>query len=217
MWNRIPPMQYSAWLPATFGASDIRCSGASDTPAIALTFDDGPVPGHTERLLATLKEFDAHGTFFQVGERVLQNPELARQVLNEGHEIGHHSFTHPRLGLMENNIVEDELQKGLNAFAQANIPTPRWFRPPYGSLHMTQRGIPRKFGMRILYWNINARDYIPDATPDEVRARIERGIHPGCVIVMHDFSTKTSSALPLVCQAARDAGLKMVTVSELLG
>jgi len=217
MWKRIPPMQYSAWIPATLGAPDIRCSGTSETRAIALTFDDGPVPGHTEKLLATLREFGAHATFFQVGERVLKNPKLARQVLNEGHEIGHHSFSHPRLGLMDNADVEEEMEKGLDAFTQANIPAPRWFRPPFGSLHMSQRGIPRKYGMRILYWNINARDYIPDATPDEVRARIERGIKPGCIIVMHDFSCKTSTSLPLVCQTARDAGLKMVTVSELLG
>lgn len=216
MWRQLTPVQYSAWVVARFNGYGAFSRGSSLREKIALTFDDGPLPGQTDELLTVLKYFRAKATFFQIGQNVLTSPDLARRVAAEGHEIGHHSFSHPRLGLLDQENFEEELRRGLDAFAAKGLPKPRWFRPPFGSLRLDQLDTLSRYGLEALYWSANPKDYRPEAKPDEIRQKVEGLLKPGAIIVLHDFSHATRQALPLICAAAVDQGLKMVTASELL-
>src|SRR5437763_10715233 len=99
---------------------------------VALTFDDGPDPRWTPRVLDLLREYHAHATFFEVGKNVVAHPDLVHAVLADGNEVGDHTWDHPDLDLMSPAQVDQEIERGADAIRQVGAPAPRYFRPPKG-------------------------------------------------------------------------------------
>jgi peptidoglycan/xylan/chitin deacetylase (PgdA/CDA1 family) len=155
---------------------------ATTQPLVALTFDDGPNPEFTPRLLEVLKEHDAKATFFMVGEAAQRWPEVVRKVANEGHAIGNHSWDHARFPA----IVRRERRAQIESCARALEPHgTRLFRPPFGSENLASHVDVRLLGYRTVNWSIGIPDW-EDREADWIANGILQEIRPGCVILMHD-------------------------------
>jgi peptidoglycan/xylan/chitin deacetylase (PgdA/CDA1 family) len=181
-----------------------------------MTFDDGPHGTNTPRLLEMLKQRGIKATFFCVGQCVAEFPEIARRIVDEGHEIANHSWSHPQLSAMSEASVRDQLEKTHQAIKQATGVAPKMFRPPYGAFTQRQRNWANAvYGYRIILWDVDPLDWkIRNAS--HVESEILKQTVPGSIILSHDIHKSTVDAMPATLDALLAKGYKFVTVSELL-
>jgi peptidoglycan-N-acetylglucosamine deacetylase len=180
---------------------------------IALTFDDGPNPVATPLLLGVLRRYGARATFFVVGERAVPYPYLVKQMAVEGHEVGDHSFHHPKLTTVDGSTVRAEIVRTAEALGPL-AGWPRWFRPPGGDYDLRVVDAARESGLQLAMWTVNSGDWAsppPKALVDRVLARAE----PGAVVLMHDGTLATVRALPAIITELRRRGYELVTLSDL--
>lgn len=204
--------------------------GPANQPAVALTFDDGPGP-QTLELLALLRAEGVRATFFQCGMQVERYPEIARQVLAEGHQLGNHSWSHPSLRpslprglkwLMPGNIHR-ELARTQRTLAAVTGVTPRFFRPPYGHRWVGLDRVVRRLGMRCVQWTVIGHDWEWGA--GKIAPHVLERARPGAIVCLHDGRDvqptadirQTLEALRVIIPALRARGLRFETVSGLLG
>jgi len=188
-----------------------------DGPYIALTFDDGPHPTLTPKLLDLLAARHLKATFFVVGQNAAEHPDILKRAVREGHEIGNHSWSHPNLGKMSDEAVRRELQKTDDAITAAIGKRPTLMRPPYGSITARQKKwIHEEFGYRIITWDVDPLDWKRPG-PSVVTARILKETHPGSIVLSHDIHSPTIEAMPATFDQLIKKGFKSVTVSELIG
>lgn len=183
---------------------------------IALTFDDGPHPVLTPKLLDTLKEKHVRATFFLVGKRVAEHPELVRRIIAEGHEIGNHSWSHADLTRLSRSQVASEIDRTQQAIEKAGAPAPHLMRPPYGAINASVvRQINGDFGMDIVLWTVDPQDW---KTPGQeaVKARILADTKPGYIVLSHDIQPDTVAVMGSVIDGLKSRGFEFVTVSQLL-
>jgi peptidoglycan/xylan/chitin deacetylase (PgdA/CDA1 family) len=189
--------------------------GPETSDAIALTFDDGPEPGVTERLLDTLQAHGLRATFFMIGEKVAAAPELARRVA-EHHEIGHHTYTHRKLTDLADADVEEELEKTDAIFMEVMGRRADWFRPPFGALRQNQAWRVRARGMRVALWSLDTEDW-RGGSAGAITERVAMHTHPGAVILCHD-TRGTAESLDATLSHLRDTQRwRSVTLTELFG
>jgi peptidoglycan/xylan/chitin deacetylase (PgdA/CDA1 family) len=181
---------------------------------VALTFDDGPIPGVTEPILEALKQRGMRATFFMVGREVAAAMELAGRVAAEGHEIGNHSFTHPKLTLLADREVEGEIQKTQEILAEVGV-KPRWFRPPYGALWKGQAHMAKERGMGIVMWSADPGDWRQPGEAKIVEGILSQTV-PGSIILCHDRYPQTAACIGEVLDGLQARGFELVTLSELL-
>jgi peptidoglycan/xylan/chitin deacetylase (PgdA/CDA1 family) len=181
-----------------------------------MTFDDGPSPGNTTRLLDILKQRNIKVTFFMIGPNVVAHPEIARRALAEGHEIGNHSWTHPQLSKLSDQRVTEEITKTQEAIKNVTGFTPTILRPPYGAITKRQRQwIENQFGLSVILWSVDPLDWKrPGASV--ITQRILSGAQAGAIILSHDIHQQTVDAMPATLDALLAKGFKFVTVSELI-
>jgi peptidoglycan/xylan/chitin deacetylase (PgdA/CDA1 family) len=158
---------------------------------IALTYDDGPNPAATERLLEVLARHEVRATFFLIGSFVRQRPDLARAIAAAGHLIGNHSMTHPWLAWQSSARIRQELA-GCNAALEDALGTPiRYFRPPHGARRPYVLRTARDLGLIPVQWNVTAYDWTPHP-PEKIAANVVRGItrnqqkHRASNVLLHD-------------------------------
>jgi peptidoglycan-N-acetylglucosamine deacetylase len=190
-------------------------------PEVALTFDDGPSPSTTPRVLAELAKAGAHATFFLVGRKALAHPELVREIAAAGHELGLHGFEHDRLFSLRGSArVANDIRRTQAAIAAAGVPEPQLFRPPVGFVsHLTVWGA-RKAGVTLVGCSARALDGFRGASATKVARRLERSLRPGALLAMHDASEHDNyvpasiAALPELLRAVSERKLRPVTLSE---
>ncbi len=177
---------------------------------LALTFDDGPNPVFTPRLLDLLARRDVHATFFLLGNRALANPELVRQIAAAGHLIGNHSWSHLNLALASTATIEEQLARTSDALAQITGAPPRYFRPPFGARRPATLGIARRLGLVPVLWNAMTSDWknpSADSIASRLTNKIDRLYRCGLSanIVLHDGSHSDPAAgrAPSVAAAAQ--------------
>jgi len=161
-------------------------------PVAALTFDDGPHPKYTPRLLKILETHQARGTFFMVGEAAARCPELVRRVAEAGHAIGNHSWDHSSFTSLRGR----ERRKQIRACAQALAPYElRLFRPPYGYQSLASRLDALLLGYQVIGWSVNAEDWLKrDA--HWMTERVESEIQPGSIVLFHDAIYRSEEKEP---------------------
>jgi peptidoglycan/xylan/chitin deacetylase (PgdA/CDA1 family) len=185
-------------------------------PIIALTFDDGPHPIHTKQLLDMLREEQTPATFFVVGRNVQSHPELVRRMVQEGHEVGNHTWSHPSLPSLSSTKVDDELSRTSDIIQQLTGIRPQTMRPPYGAMNQrVQRQILDKHGMHIILWSVDPKDW-KKPNVNTIRQRMVAGASPGGIILAHDIHPGTIQAIPYVIRDLKVLGYKFVTIQELL-
>ncbi|SRR5579862_96916 len=187
-----------------------------DGPYIALTFDDGPHPRLTPKLLAILAQRHVKATFFLIGENVQAHPEIAKQEAEAGYEIGNHSWDHPDLKHLSDEKLRSQMQRTDDAIKAAIGHSPAIMRPPYGDLYPAQRKLVNKeFGYKIIIWDVDPNDW-KDPGPSVVASRVLAETRPGSIILSHDIHAGTVAAMPQIIDTLLARGFKFVTVSELI-
>jgi peptidoglycan/xylan/chitin deacetylase (PgdA/CDA1 family) len=204
--------------PASPAASRITFSQCHvEGPYIAMTFDDGPHGVNTPRLLDMLKQRGIKATFFMCGECVAQFPQIVKRIVDEGHEIGNHSWSHPQLSKMGEESVTDQLQRTHDAIKQAGGIEPKLMRPPYGAFTANQRSwANHKWGYKIILWDVDPLDW-KVRNAEHVEHEILAHTVAGSIVLSHDIHKTTVDAMPATLDGLIAKGFKFVTVSELLG
>ena len=180
---------------------------------VALTFDDGPNPDATPRILDTLAEYGARATFFVLGGHAERWPELVYRMEAEGHEVGNHGYFHRKLHLKRPRYVKRDIKLGATAIERSGAASPRFFRPPHGFRSPWVSGIAASMGQRTVGWSLGVWD---SDTPG-VKAIVERtvqGVRPGSIVLLHDGDgydpygdrLQTTKALPRIISGLRDRG-----------
>lgn len=183
---------------------------------IAMTFDDGPHPQNTPRLLDMLAKRNIKATFYVIGRSVDLHPGVLRRTVAEGHEIGNHSHTHRLLSKLGDTEVRQEMQRCQDAIGRAAGVRPRTMRPPYGGLLQRQRElIHSEFGYPTILWSVDPLDWKRPG-PSVVASRILSGTTAGGIVLAHDLHSQTVDAMPATLDGLLRKGFKFVTVSQLI-
>ncbi|MHB0976918.1 MAG: polysaccharide deacetylase family protein [Candidatus Aquicultorales bacterium] len=194
---------------------------------VAITFDDGPNPKYTPKILDALKKKKVRATFFCVGLHVKKYPDIARRIVNEGHDIGGHTYTHRDLIATTREVVEKQICKTDEVIFEVTGVATKLFRPPRGLYSEAARKIiVDEFGYRMVMWTVSALDWRRDMRPGQIKRRIARYVHPGAILLFHDSGalirreggkrSSTVQALPLVIDYLRERGYEIIPVSEML-
>jgi peptidoglycan-N-acetylglucosamine deacetylase len=186
---------------------------------VVLTFDDGPWPGTTSKVLDALKHECVRATFFLLGRNVAAHPELARRELTEAHSLGHHSYAHPLLSHMSPAHAEAEINRGIaqdewTLYGQRReVPTTPFFRfPGFASDDALLRRMEAR-GIVVFGADVWASDWIPMSPAQELRlvlARIER--RGGGIVLLHDTKAQTAAMLPAFLRELKRRGFHVVHV-----
>lgn len=202
-------------------SGDIVWEVPMDTKKIALTFDDGPYPKTTGAILDLLREYDSKATFFVVGHRAEDAPELVRRELAEGHEVGNHTYTHMFLKKNVNpQTVHNEIMRTEETLTRITGVKPTLFRPPGGYYNDPLIGLTRKLGYQTVLWSWH-QDTNDWRSPgvQAIAYKVLTNARAGDIVLLHDCvpgSTQTVQALRLILPELKRRGFHMVTVSELL-
>lgn len=196
---------------------EVHCRVETDQPLVALTFDDGPVAPGVDMVLPILEEYHAPATFFLVGQSMDRNPGLARRLLDAGHELGNHSYSHAhllgRLPFRYRQEVGDT-----DALLRAEgVEQPRLFRPPYGKRLIGLPMAVRDAGYVTVMWDVEEAYGL--TVPQEYADIILADVKPGSIILMHPMfghREVIGKALPIILDGLAERGLQPVTVSKLL-
>ena len=164
-----------------FRADRVRLTANGQQPIAYLTFDDGPIPEVTPKVLTILDRYGVKATFFMVGENIDKHPEVFRQVVKAGHSIGNHTYNHLKGWYTPYNEYMANTDRCADRIQNTDL-----FRPPYGKATFRQRRALHKKGYRLIYWDILTRDYDPTRTPEQMLKQIQRNVRPGSIINFHD-------------------------------
>jgi len=211
---RNPDMAFTADFSSTGGISfsQVKVPGKY----IAMTFDDGPQPQNTPRLLDMLRARNIKATFYVVGRNVDLYPQIVRRAVAEGHEIGSHSYTHRLFSKLSDSEIREDLTKTRDAIGRAAGIQPRTLRPPYGGLLQRQREwIHAEFGYPIILWSVDPLDWKRPGSA-AVCSRILAATRPGSIVLAHDLHGATVDAMPATLDGLLQRGFQFVTVSQLL-
>jgi peptidoglycan/xylan/chitin deacetylase (PgdA/CDA1 family) len=189
---------------------------------VALTFDDGPDPDSTPQFLRVLADHGVRATFFLLGAMLDRDPELGRQIVAAGHEIGVHGWHHSCLLWRTPAAVQGDLSRAQDLIRTATGVTPRWYRPPYGVLTTGGLRAARRLGLTPVLWTSWGRDWEAGATPASVRRTVVRRMSSGGTVLLHDSDCmsapgswrRTIAALPAVLETAHSRGLTVGPLAE---
>ncbi|WP_432928529.1 polysaccharide deacetylase family protein [Microbispora sp. CA-135349] len=181
---------------------------------IALTFDDGPWP-YTPELLDTLKKHKAKATFFLLGRKVANRPELTRRIYEEGHDIGNHTWTHPSLTKLSDSEVLEEVSSTSDVIFQMIGKKPDYMRPPNGATNARVSGLMADLGLPQILWTGSTLDWQARNTKVIAQRTLKLAKRNG-VILLHDIVPETVKAMPGVLTALEKEHYKFVTLTTLL-
>lgn len=208
------PAPISPWLRRALGVEDATRSGSG----YALTFDDGPHPEGTPAVLEILARAHVRATFFLVGEQVLRDPALAREIVQAGHAVALHCHRHRNLARLSGRQTREDIARAHDVIVTHTGRSPELYRPPYGVLNTAALRLARARGWRTLMWSHWGRDWEARATADSIAARLTDGARDGAVLLLHDADDysapgswrRTAAALPRVIATLGERGLQAI-------
>lgn len=187
---------------------------------VALTFDDGPVPGPAGELLASLAEAGAHATFFITGAELARHPEIGRALIQSGHELGNHTWSHARMLFRSEAFIRDEIERTDAVIAKAGQQPPILFRPPYGKKLWALPRYLAAHGRTSVTWDVEPDSNADVAqSPERIVASAMARVRPGSIILLHVWYPSRRPSLAAVAPllaALHRKGYTVVTVSALL-
>jgi peptidoglycan-N-acetylglucosamine deacetylase len=195
--------------------------GAPDRRAVSLTFDDGPDPDWTPRVLDVLAREDVRGAFFLIGQRARKAPEIARRIALAGHDLGNHTWSHPSLWRCGPAHTEREIGDGHAAIADAAGAPPAFFRPPWGKTNLAMFGVARRLHTPCVFWTVQPEGRRPVDPAEQARRGVARA-HAGAIYDLHDADgvpgagARLVEYLPTLVSGLRAQGYALVPLRELL-
>jgi peptidoglycan-N-acetylglucosamine deacetylase len=190
----------------------------ADHTKVALTFDDGPHPEGTPRVLDFLSRHDLSATFFLVAEQVARRPDLAAEIARRGHSVGIHGYSHRTLVRLGEHRLDEDLERAARLISAATGLKATLYRPPRGMFTYSGLATVRERGWEPVLWAADGRDWRSSATPASICRRVTSGLCGGEVILLHDADhyaaegswSNTVAALPLIVSGLRARGLEPV-------
>ena len=179
-------------------------------PMVALTFDDGPGP-RTSEILDQLKKYNAHATFFMLGKNVKSYPDVIKQMLKDGNELGNHSYDHQQLTKIDAEAIAKEVNDTNENIKNICGSPATVLRPPYGAINDTVKS---SVGMPMILWNVDTLDWKTRNT-QSIIDEVMRNLKDGDIILMHDIHTQTVDAALQLIPKLEEEGYQLVTVSEM--
>lgn len=175
-----------------------------DDEGIYLTFDDGPTPGVTEWILNTLDRYNAKATFFVLGKNVELYPDLYQMIIDRGHKVGNHTYSHQKgWGMSRERYIEDVDLAG-------DLVHTELFRPPYAQITPSQlRLVAQRY--KVVMWSVLSRDYNRRLSPKKCLRGTIKDLRAGDIVSLHDSAKSfrnTSYVLPALLRVARERGLE---------
>jgi peptidoglycan/xylan/chitin deacetylase (PgdA/CDA1 family) len=202
---------------------DVVSRGSPDIRAVALTFDDGPSPLTTPRVLETLAAAGAKATFFVLGAKAEAHPDVLRAIVAAGHAVGVHGYEHHRLyAVLTPDAVARDIARAREVVEREAGVRARWFRPPVGQVSPRTAAGARRASAPIVAWSVRGLDGLRRRTPEQVVARVAPRLEPGAIVLLHDaaeaddFEPASLAALPRLLALIAEKGLETVTLDELL-
>jgi peptidoglycan/xylan/chitin deacetylase (PgdA/CDA1 family) len=183
---------------------------------VCLTFDDGPHPEHTPRLLDVLREHDVPATFFVIGREAERYPDLVRWIAAEGHLIGQHTFSHAEPGQTSTADLMEDMRRADEALAGILGWAPKLFRPPKGKMTAGKCWRLWWCGKTVVLWSVDPKDYACRSAVQVAGWFEEHPLAAGDVVLLHDKWPYAAAVLPQVIDRARRQGLQFATLSEWL-
>jgi peptidoglycan/xylan/chitin deacetylase (PgdA/CDA1 family) len=192
---------------------------------VALTFDDGP-SAWTPLVLDLLREHEARATFFVIGARVRERPDGVKRIVAEGHELGSHTLTHPRLTEISEDEVRAEITGGLDAIGEVLGERPTLFRAPGFYADRRELAIVEELGLEAVFAHVDPQDWRPERDSHTIFRCVLEGLEPGAIVDLHDGfpppptisrddCTPTVEALDHLLPCLPAEGYEPVTISEL--
>jgi peptidoglycan/xylan/chitin deacetylase (PgdA/CDA1 family) len=215
-----------------FARAGIPSQGNRGVPAVGLTFDDGPHPVWTPRILDELDKGGARATFFVVGRRAKEHAGVVREVRARGHDLGIHMYSHDRRTVYDDGCFDQEIRRSRDELSETLGEPVRFLRFPYGERgRRSPQAILDEYGLQAVHWTYSAHDgfYLD---PAAVVARVSAGLRPGVIVLLHDALADegpaltqsyraerdvTVAALPGIAASLKAKGLTAVTLTELFG
>lgn len=189
----------------------LRMDFGRGTRSMVLTFDDGPDPRYTPQILRTLRRHQVRAMFFVCGEMAVENKDLLREMADDGHVIGNHTWTHPLLTKMTADRMRPEIERTSEVVHGATGEAPAWFRAPYGAWNRSAFRIGAELGMEPLAWTVDSLDWTTPGTRTVV-SRVLGGAAPGVVVLNHDAGgdrTQSVDALRTYLPRLLDDGYRL--------
>ncbi len=186
-----------------------------DDKVLAISFDAAWGGDQTMKLLDILDEYGVKTTFFLVGIWVERFPELVKEIVARGHEIGNHSTSHPQMSKISDDKIRDELRVTSDRIEQLTGVRPTLFRPPYGDYNDRVVTVSRAEGYECVQWNVDSLDWKNRGVEDLIRNATKNN-KPGDIVLFHNDSQYIVQALPTILKTYQDAGFTVIPVSEIL-
>lgn len=209
------------WASASIGSGvyvKALCRARTDRKVVALTFDDGPDPELTPRILDTLARHDAKATFFIVGEKASAHPEIVKRIVDEGHLVGNHTYGHSsRFPMLNSRQMREELQRCDAVIEKITGYKPTLFRPPFGVTNPPLARAVCASGYTVAGWSIRSLDTVSRWTRTKIFGRVRRRLRPGTVILLHDDRKDGDTLLEMILNHMESNGYKVERFDKLFG
>lgn len=183
----------------------------ADMKIACLTFDDGPGYESTDYLLGVLKKYDIKATFFVLGSKAEQNPEMLKKIIKAGHEVASHSYDHPDLTKLSPAEVKQQLDRTDEAIRKAGGKTTTLLRPPYGNY---SKEIEETVGKDIFLWTVDSNDWRFKGDPQGSADTVLGTVQPQAVILYHDIYNSSVKSAEIVIPKLKEMGYEFVTASK---
>lgn len=185
--------------------------------AISLTFDDGPDPDSTPRILDTLLENNLKATFFVIGRKAVNHPELLRRIVEEGHTIANHSYSHHYLiALFSTQKLRTDIQRCNDAIRDITGHVPLFFRPPFGVTNPRYAAVLKDLQMQSIGWSLRSMDTRAKNKYQLIRKIISK-LKAKDIVLLHDHLPLTADTLPDIIGHCREMGIKIEPLPRLIG
>jgi peptidoglycan-N-acetylglucosamine deacetylase len=215
---------YACYSPSSTFYRPVLLRGPGEGQSIALTFDDGPAPHFTDKILDILREKKVPATFFVCGRNVDRHPEIARRIVQEGHQLGNHTYSHSSLFLRSAGRVAEEIDRAQESIQKASGFCPTIFRPPYGARTPGLMDVLSARGLKLVMWSAMGYDW--KLSKERIVQSVLKTLKPGAIVLLHDGKgtddsgqidrRNTLEALPEIIDQARESGFNFVPLTEFL-
>ncbi len=211
---------FLVWASADVGSNvylKAVCKGDSRERVVALTFDDGPDELMTPKVLDVLKRYDIKATFFLNGSKVDKNPGIVKRMVEDGHIVANHTYTHSGLfPLSSRQTVRQELQKCNDSIKRAVGVSPQLFRPPFGVTNPIIGRVVNSFKWKTIGWSIRSLDTVSGRSRAEISNTVEAKLHPGAIILLHDRCAGADELLENIIHLALKNNYSFISLDKML-